>query len=385
MPDHPAFLAASQNNPADDLPRLVYADWLDEQGDSRAVFVRLEVALRQATGADRDGLRERVHHARTGLDLDWVATLDRPQAGWRVARRGHSGEVVFGKTIPAFIFNLSYHLSPISVYADGSVDCWGYVDLSIFRQKLAQRWVVPRAEAGGTLSIHNLGQVQVLAGEWEHTPADTERRVAEVVRELNPSLDGLIDMQGTDTEERGGIRYAKGSGWGRAGRYRVTAAGERVSGRDLPVFEVASDGLRLRWWCVYADGLSQLDSGSELMAAGALERMFADGRLTLEVPRNTWVTLDGLGRFKAGQGLWSVKPGERVREVADLLNQLNGGSPAAVRCMEALRDYRAEPSEERREALRAAYGAVPEHLRMFCGDMDTKDGPIRRILDGSGG
>jgi hypothetical protein len=42
--------------------------------------------------------------------------------------------------------------------------------------------------------------------------------------------------------------------------------------------------------------------------------------------------------------------------------------------------YEAAPSEEKREALRKAYEAVPEHLRMYCGDMDSKDEPIRRIL-----
>ena len=36
--------------------------------------------------------------------------------------------------------------------------------------------------------------------------------------------------------------------------------------------------------------------------------------------------------------------------------------------------------ERNREALREAYFAVPRHLRHYCGDMDSKDWPIRRIL-----
>ena len=40
-----ALLAAIRANPADDLPRLVYADWLDEHGDpDRAEFIRLQIA-----------------------------------------------------------------------------------------------------------------------------------------------------------------------------------------------------------------------------------------------------------------------------------------------------------------------------------------------------
>ncbi len=43
MHDASALLAAIASNPDDDLPRLVYADWLDEHGDGeRAEFIRLQ-------------------------------------------------------------------------------------------------------------------------------------------------------------------------------------------------------------------------------------------------------------------------------------------------------------------------------------------------------
>jgi uncharacterized protein (TIGR02996 family) len=44
MPDHRAFLQAIQANPADDGPRLVYADWLDEHGDPCGEFIHVQVA-----------------------------------------------------------------------------------------------------------------------------------------------------------------------------------------------------------------------------------------------------------------------------------------------------------------------------------------------------
>jgi uncharacterized protein (TIGR02996 family) len=44
MSEEDAFLAAIQQQPDDDPPRLVYADWLDERGDSdRAEFVRAQI------------------------------------------------------------------------------------------------------------------------------------------------------------------------------------------------------------------------------------------------------------------------------------------------------------------------------------------------------
>jgi uncharacterized protein (TIGR02996 family) len=46
MSAEPALLAAVAASPDDDLPRLVYADWLDENGRSlRAEFIRLQIEI----------------------------------------------------------------------------------------------------------------------------------------------------------------------------------------------------------------------------------------------------------------------------------------------------------------------------------------------------
>jgi uncharacterized protein (TIGR02996 family) len=46
---HEPFLRAIISNPADDGPRLVYADWLDERGQpERAEFIRLQIELMKA-------------------------------------------------------------------------------------------------------------------------------------------------------------------------------------------------------------------------------------------------------------------------------------------------------------------------------------------------
>ena len=62
MTDHDAFLAAIIARPDDDLPRLVYADYLDEQADAdRAEFVRVQCELARLPADDpaRPALAER--------------------------------------------------------------------------------------------------------------------------------------------------------------------------------------------------------------------------------------------------------------------------------------------------------------------------------------
>src|ERR1043165_6227212 len=136
MSDEQAFLHSLLANPSDDTLRLVFADWLDEHGDPRGTFLRVEVAFHQAGEAARADLRERLHQARRGLDARWLALVDRPQPGWRIVRTSPEPRT-YGKAVPAFIHNFSYHFSPIHVYADGAINCWGFVDLSLFRGKIA--------------------------------------------------------------------------------------------------------------------------------------------------------------------------------------------------------------------------------------------------------
>src|SRR4051812_49276538 len=51
--DRVAFLRAIAEHPDDDLPRLVYADWLDEHGDpARAEFIRVQCELARLPAGD---------------------------------------------------------------------------------------------------------------------------------------------------------------------------------------------------------------------------------------------------------------------------------------------------------------------------------------------
>lgn len=50
--DNRRFMAAIQSRPDDDTPRLIYADWLEEQGDVRAELIRLQCRLERLPDDD---------------------------------------------------------------------------------------------------------------------------------------------------------------------------------------------------------------------------------------------------------------------------------------------------------------------------------------------
>jgi uncharacterized protein (TIGR02996 family) len=73
------LLAAVLDSPGDDTPRLVYADWLEERGDPRAEFLRVECEFLQLPPDDErtPALRARLHELHQALDPDWVTLVGR--------------------------------------------------------------------------------------------------------------------------------------------------------------------------------------------------------------------------------------------------------------------------------------------------------------------
>lgn len=72
-----AFLQAILETPDDAAPRLVYADWLEERGDPRAEFVKVQCALAGATADDqlRHALQVREKRLLARHAGDWCAPL----------------------------------------------------------------------------------------------------------------------------------------------------------------------------------------------------------------------------------------------------------------------------------------------------------------------
>src|SRR5947199_5771038 len=101
MPDDP-FLRAILDAPDDELPRLIYADWLDERGDpDRAEFIRLQVELARLPVRDplRKPLTEREAELMNAHGPDWLDPPDDFLANWYFVR----GFLEVGLSVRAFL------------------------------------------------------------------------------------------------------------------------------------------------------------------------------------------------------------------------------------------------------------------------------------------
>jgi hypothetical protein len=300
---------------------------------------------------------------------------------WPIVRTTPVGKT-YGRSISLFINNGDCHLTTVDVYADGAVDCWGFVDLALFRDKLRAKWVVPAPKANQGLSVHNFGYTDLEDSVWWQTARRIEEEVKSIVHALNPEMKDLIDMHGSDVEVRGRVRYAKLGGSDKKPYRKVGAAVEEMLGDSVPVLRIAGDAFELTRLIVYADGMCQIGSDQKLVSIGELHSLYEERLICNMAPAGSRVILAGLGEFRATTDFGFVTNHDRIMEVHDMLNVLNG-KPSVVRtCASLFRDYESEPSQQAKEALLHAYEAVPDHLRCYCGDMDRRDTAIRAVLYG---
>src|SRR3954469_2476241 len=89
--DERALFHAVLDDPEDDLPRLAYADWLDEHGGetdhARAEFIRLQIEL---DGLERPPGPETTSH-RKPLSARISALLKAHRKHWEAPLRGRKG------------------------------------------------------------------------------------------------------------------------------------------------------------------------------------------------------------------------------------------------------------------------------------------------------
>src|SRR5438128_2543204 len=83
-----AFLDAIRAAPDDDGPRLIYADWLEERGDPRGEFIRIQCVLESMPddAAGRSELEAREHELLAAYQDAWTAPWREWVSSWEFRR-----------------------------------------------------------------------------------------------------------------------------------------------------------------------------------------------------------------------------------------------------------------------------------------------------------
>ena len=104
---------------------------------------------------------------------------------FRTYRVTRDGERIDGVFAMAFIHNFDYHLTPISIFGDGMVDCWGLVTFEEFKQKVRSGWVVTQPPPDARVSVSLLGSFTATDASYWVDPEEFIREVADEIEGLN--------------------------------------------------------------------------------------------------------------------------------------------------------------------------------------------------------
>ncbi len=299
---------------------------------------------------------------------------------WPIVRT-KPGRKSYGRSISLFFNSAQCYLTTIGLYEDGLVDCCGCVDLAQFRAKLHSGWIVSAPKADQDLSVFGFGFTGVKNGSWVQTSQDIEEEVHSILRSLNPEMRNLVDINDVAPPVYGG-------GWQHIvvttdGKpYRKDRTGGDVLGTSVPLLCAVDGGWELTRLTVFADGMCQVGAGGERMPMANLPSLYEHETIANFAPAGSTIRLPGLGQFQTTTDFGGVSIPDRIAEIQDEHNVLNGRPSIVTSCARLFQEYQRRPSPLAKAALRECYEAVPKQLRPYCGDMDSRDYEIRAAIYG---
>lgn len=159
--------------------------------------------------------------------------------------------------------------------------------------------------------------------------------------------------------------------------YRIVD-GTRIRGTSLLAF-IHNHHYYITPIMVYRDGMINCWG---LVDMAGFKRRVEEGWVVTCVPEGARVGIAGSGTFFTATNVTTdVEPQEFIRQVADMIRELNDVPTTSEICRAALDAYNADPSPSRKEALRLAYEDVPRHMRRYLGGTDDQDSEILAIIE----
>ncbi|WP_239255280.1 DUF7638 domain-containing protein [Listeria ilorinensis] len=289
-----------------------------------------------------------------------------------------------GTTITGIIENAGYHFTNVEIYQDGLIGAWNLEDLNSMKTRLQEPslQVVTEVPLGKELSIFGLGSYTILSANWAHTPASYLELIKSKVAELNPRLENLY----TFSEEERALWKA---------RKRVPSAKSKVYheipgwfydtevGETVPFFFKKNGENYLVQVAVFKSGLVQVACSAFewTLDIAEVKTRFQAGDFFTEFQEPLVVHLGELGVVTIGnqEYPYPIALEDKIEELFMAHERLNGKDRFQI-CRDAYYQYLVYPEDFYREELRKAYLAIPEHERMYLGDMDSRDGDYQRIL-----
>lgn len=293
-------------------------------------------------------------------------------------------QIIEGVSIPAVIHNGSYFFVDLDVYADGRVNCWNFEDFEHFKKDVRRGWVTLSIPDNSSISIHGLGSWTITSGTWLFHPEKFIDYVEELIKTLNPGWHNIYKyhqqkINGVSISEDGSGQLYK-----EKKRNPHDMFPDKIDGKSVNLFYQLKGEYYLAKLNIFPDRtfeLCRLETPIALTME-ELEALIASAGIVTEPPADARVHIYGLGSFTVKEAGYAVDVQQKLLEIREIIGSLNGEPSSVQVCREAYRRYIADPTVHNKELLKVSYEKVPDHHKMYVGDMDTKDIAVRMIIYG---
>lgn len=285
-----------------------------------------------------------------------------------------------GVTIPAIIHNRDYFWHNMAVYEDGTISCWEGTDLCDVPWQLSRNWLTPIVPVGKSLSVFECCSLEIVSADWNYNNDSYYKLVEDTVHSINSEMANIYK---TTERERNfwKDRHICFSASPTPCKVKDGFGYDLMDGDSVHIFIRDEGKITLTELNIYSDGTFSVDAmGDKMLSLNDIEKLFADGTLCTAPRNGERVVLGVLGEADCELICDPVSDKDKLDEIKNRSLRVQNKPDAHDAAIEAYHAYLVEPTDFRKEKLREAYEAVPEHERCYLGDMDMRDGDFIRIL-----
>lgn len=145
-------------------------------------------------------------------------------------------------------------------------------------------------------------------------------------------------------------------------------------------FVVRNESVELETLLLRQDGV--IEMSGECYDFSQIQSLVLSGQVQTKLKNGKCVIIRELiCRFTASKTTSFVKEDDLLRDIRDVLDDLNGVPTSIDRCVLAYEAYTADSNEENRSRLRVAFHDIPTHRDISLSGFRRIDADIRRIID----
>ena len=284
---------------------------------------------------------------------------------------------VEGKYFPGIINNVNYFFTTVALYEDGVIDCWKKVEFQDIKNVIEKGWLCCEAPNGKNISIFQVGNYTIKSAKWKYNKETYYKTIIDNLKELNPKIENInkITREIPEEDYKKEILFLSKP-------FRLEHKinfHQWFNGDNTFIFYNLGGQLYLTTLTAYEDKTFEIGLLEEkYFSLEEIKEMFEKNILTTEVKDRFFIK--NFAEIEIEKINYFVEKSQKFKEIEDMMKKVCEEETTLELCREAYFEYLADPCDYTKEKLRKAYEAVPEHERIYLGDMDSKDWDYQRIL-----